>query len=339
MLSDAVLVGSYDYRLVALSLLISTLASYAALDLGGRVTASRGRLRFVWLIGGAVAMGMGIWSMHYIGMLAYSLPVTVFYDWPTVLLSLLAAIVSAAIALFVVSRNEMGPLSIGIGGLLMGIGIAAMHYIGMEAMRLPAMCHYSPGIVISVRRPRDCYFPGRAVADFPFAGRNQSLGWRKLASALLMGAAIPVMHYTGMAAVTFTPMEHARGPDSLGRNHIPRHRRHWRRHVEILILAILTSFVDRRFSAQSVELHLSEQRYRQLVESAQVILWRSDIDITEFSYVNQAGGRAARLSDYKLDEYAAPSGWIISIRTIARWCSPAVRRRRENGGPSSSNIG
>src|ERR1700748_3164910 len=95
------LAGIYDYRLVALSVLIAMLASYAALDLGGRVTAARGPARVVWLTGGAVAMGLGIWSMHYIGMLAYSLPVLVLYDWPTVLLSLLAAILASGIALWV----------------------------------------------------------------------------------------------------------------------------------------------------------------------------------------------------------------------------------------------
>src|SRR6266481_1616280 len=104
---EAALVGSYDYRLVALSVLIATLASYAALDLGGRVTASRGRVRFIWLLGGAAAMGMGIWSMHYIGMLAYLLPIPVFYDWPTVLVSLFAANFASGVALFVVSRRRM----------------------------------------------------------------------------------------------------------------------------------------------------------------------------------------------------------------------------------------
>src|ERR1700691_4531955 len=142
------LAGAYDYRLVALSVVISTLASYAALDLGGRVTAARGAVRYLWLTGGAAAMGMGIWSMHYIGMLAYSLPVVVFYHWPTVLLSLLAAVLASAVALFAVSRNEMGALRISVGGLLMGIGIANMHYVGMQAMRLPAMCHFSLGLVV-----------------------------------------------------------------------------------------------------------------------------------------------------------------------------------------------
>src|SRR5579863_2487548 len=139
--------GSYDYRLVALSVLIAVLASYAALDLAGRVTFARGGVRLLWLGGGATAMGIGIWSMHYIGMLALRLPVLVEYDWPTVLLSLLAAILASAVALFVVSRRQMGLLRAMAGSLFMGTGIAAMHYIGMAAMRLPAMCHYSSGLV------------------------------------------------------------------------------------------------------------------------------------------------------------------------------------------------
>src|SRR5690349_7209255 len=90
--SDQALVGSYDYRLVALSVVIAILAAYTALDLAGRVTSARTRVRYVWLTGGSLAMGIGIWSMHYIGMLAFRLPIPVLYDWPTVLLSLLAAV-------------------------------------------------------------------------------------------------------------------------------------------------------------------------------------------------------------------------------------------------------
>src|SRR6266849_8156551 len=105
---DLILVGSYDYLLVALSVIIAILASYAALDFARLVTSAQGRARFRWLIGGASAMGFGIWSMHYIGMLAFRLPIPVQYDWPTVLLSLLAAILASAVALFVVSRHKMG---------------------------------------------------------------------------------------------------------------------------------------------------------------------------------------------------------------------------------------
>src|SRR6266849_2196831 len=124
------MITSYDDRLVALSVLIAIFAAYAALDLAGRTTAARGRVRLAWLIGGA-AMGSGIWSMHYIGMLAFSLPVPVSYDWPTVLVSLLAAIFASAVALFVASRRKMGWLRALIGSTIMGSGIAAMHYIGM----------------------------------------------------------------------------------------------------------------------------------------------------------------------------------------------------------------
>jgi NO-binding membrane sensor protein with MHYT domain len=107
-MAGEVLRGWYDYRLVALSVVIAVLASYVALDLAGRVTNAQGRTKTVWLCGGATAMGSGIWSMHYVGMLAFRLPVPVLYDWPTVGVSLLAAILASAIALFVVSRKKMG---------------------------------------------------------------------------------------------------------------------------------------------------------------------------------------------------------------------------------------
>src|SRR5919197_5266390 len=134
--------GSYDYRLVILSVLIAICAAYAALDLAARTTAAKGRIRLAWLGGGATAMGLGIWSMHYIGMLAFSLPVLVLYDWPTVLLSLLAAVFASAVALFVVSRKKMGWRRALLGSAIMGGGIATMHYTGMAAMRLPATCSY-----------------------------------------------------------------------------------------------------------------------------------------------------------------------------------------------------
>src|SRR5580658_9275444 len=129
----------YDYRLVVLSVVIAILASYGALDLAGRVTANRGRARLVWLMGGAFAMGSGIWCMHYTGMLAFRLPIPVYYHVPTVVLSLLAAIIASGVALFVVSRPRMTATHLVAGSVFMGAGIATMHYTGMAAMRLGAM--------------------------------------------------------------------------------------------------------------------------------------------------------------------------------------------------------
>src|ERR1700719_2803864 len=142
------LIGSYNYALVALSVLIAMFASFAALDFAGRVTAAGGWPRAVWLLGGAGAMGTGIWSMHYIGMLAFILPIPVAYHWPTVLLSLLAAILASAIGLGVVSRQKMDRFRALAGSVLMGAGIASMHYIGMGAMRLPAISQFNFFLVV-----------------------------------------------------------------------------------------------------------------------------------------------------------------------------------------------
>ena len=123
-MAGEVLRGWYDYRLVALLVVIAVLASYVALDLAGRVTNAQGRTKVVWLCGGATAMGSGIWSMHYVGMLAFRLPVPVLYDWPTVGVSLLAAILASVIALFVVSRKKMGIAAALTGSVCMGAAIA-----------------------------------------------------------------------------------------------------------------------------------------------------------------------------------------------------------------------
>src|SRR5204862_4298652 len=128
---STVLSATYDYRLVALSVLIAICAARAALDLTGRVTAAGNNTRLAWLFGGAIAMGTGIWSMHYTGMLAYRLPVPVYYHIPTVALSLVAAIGASLIALFVISRERISGLHVLAGSVLMAGGISGMHYTGM----------------------------------------------------------------------------------------------------------------------------------------------------------------------------------------------------------------
>jgi PAS domain S-box-containing protein len=260
--------SSYDYRLVILSVVIAICAAYAALDLAGRTTAAQGRIRRIWLAGGAIAMGLGIWSMHYVGMLAFKLPISVFYDWPTVLLSLLAAIFASAVALFVVSRKKMGWGQACVGAAIMGSGISAMHYIGMMAMRLPAVCSFDPVLVgLSVV---SAILISLIALWLSFHMREEFNGapWLKAGSALIMGAAIPVMHYIGMAAARFTPsnvspdMAHAVSTSTLGFAGVSS--------VTLIILgaAMATSAFDRRFSAQQLQLHASEVRFRGLLEAA-----------------------------------------------------------------------
>jgi PAS domain S-box-containing protein len=312
----AALSASYSYHLVALSVLIAILASYAALDLGGRVTASRGAVQLTWLMGGSLAMGTGIWSMHYIGMLAYSLPVTVHYHWPTVLLSLVAAILASAVALFVVSRNTMGPLSIAIGGLLMGSGIASMHYVGMAAMRLPAMCHYTVWIVVLSVVLAILISLVALWLTFHLRAQTASMGWSKLASALLMGAAIPVMHYTGMAAVTFSPMsgsvDTSRSLEitSLGVVGIGGVT------FLVLFLTILTSFVDRQFSAQSVELQRERDLLRLLLDN-----------IPDYIYFKDADHRFIRINKALASRFGLNNPEAARGRTDAEFLDPATSAR------------
>jgi NO-binding membrane sensor protein with MHYT domain/signal transduction histidine kinase len=247
------LIGSYNYALVALSVLIAMFASYAALYLAGRVTAAGGWTRIVWLLGGAGAMGTGIWSMHYIGMLAFILPVPVAYHWPTVLLSLFAAILASVVALGVVSRQKMGPFRALAGSVLMGAGIAGMHYIGMAAMRLRAVCQFNPFLVVLSVVFAILISLAALWITFHFRDEKTGIGWQKLAGAVVMGAAIPIMHYTGMAAASFTASDmpvdltHAISISTLGTAGIAAVT------FIVLGLALLTSWVDRRLATQTLE--------------------------------------------------------------------------------------
>ena len=279
MLSEnSTMASSYDHRLVALSVVIAICASYAALDLAGRVTAARSRARVIWLIGGAAAMGVGIWSMHYIGMLAFSVPVPVLYDWPTVLLSLIAAILASAVALYVVSRERMSLWRAVAGSMVLGAGIATMHYTGMAGMRLAGMCHYDASLVaLSVGLAIIISFAALRLA-FPTREERKGAAPRKIASAAVMGAAIPVMHYTGMAAAKFMPasavpdLSHAVSISTLGTAGITMVT------IMILALAVLSSIVDRRYSAQALELEAKEQRYRLLFERSLAGVIRTTLD-------------------------------------------------------------
>src|SRR5246500_779134 len=312
------LIGSYNYSLVALSVLIAIFASYAALDLAGRVTAAGGWTRAVWLLGGAGAMGTGIWSMHYIGMLAFVLPLPVAYHWPTVLLSLLAAILASVVALGVVSRQKMGANRATAGGVLMGAGIASMHYIGMAAMRLPAKCQFnSPLVVMSVVFAVLISFAALWIT-FHFRDEKKGIGWEKLAGAVVMGAAIPVMHYTGMAAASFTAsgtpvdLSHAVSISTLGTAGIAAVT------FVVLGLALLTSSVDRRFAAQTLELQEEKlQRSEAYLAEAQRLThtgswaWRV------------AGGDAVHLSEewYRIYGFDPANG------------PPALEERRQRTHP------
>jgi two-component system sensor histidine kinase/response regulator len=264
--------------MVALSLLVAICASYAALDVAGRATAAVGRMHVTWLVGGAASMGLGIWSMHYIGMLAFHLPVDVHYHIATVLLSLIAAMFASGVALVVASRAKWSwPGSVA-ASVVMGIGIASMHYIGMDAMRLQAMMVFNQVIVaLSVIIAVVVSFVAIWLA-FRFRSETREIAPLKIASACVMGVAVVAMHYTGMAAATFVPSTMAVDLSgsveisALGITGIILVT------LTVLVFSSLTSLIDRRMTAQSDKLRASEDRYRRFFERSPSGIYQSSLD-------------------------------------------------------------
>jgi diguanylate cyclase (GGDEF)-like protein len=200
--------GYYSPSLVALSIAIAVLASYTALDLANRVKegASDVGKSWAWLVAGALSMGSGIWSMHFIGMLAFHLPIAVAYDLPITALSLVIAIAVSTVALAVFRQPELRVKNVLACALLMGIGIAAMHYTGMIAMRMSPPIAYDP--VLFVASVLIAVLASAAALWIAFMLRKSFARLAmvaKLAGAGVMGLAIAGMHYTGMAAARFAP--------------------------------------------------------------------------------------------------------------------------------------
>jgi signal transduction histidine kinase/CheY-like chemotaxis protein len=197
------LTGYYETPLVLTSILVAIVASYSALSLAGRVTEAAGRTRFAWILGGAIAMGTGIWAMHFVGMLAFRLPIPIAYDVPITLVSLVLPIAASGLALWQVSRADLGPVRLGASALIMGIGINAMHYTGMAAMRMEPGIVYDPllfalSVLIAV--------VASALAlwiAFRLRRSTPHVWVPRIGAAVVMGFAIVGMHYTGMAAANF----------------------------------------------------------------------------------------------------------------------------------------
>ena len=250
--------GSHEPTFVLISIVIAIATAYAALNLAGRATAAQGHIRTAWIIGGAVAMGIGINGMHFVGMLGYQLPLPVLYHVPTVMAALLAAILASCVALFVVSRAELRLINALIGSLVMGGGIVTMHYTGMAAMRVAADAHYDPFLVaLSVVIAVSVSLVGLWLVFHLRDPSASAWGWR-VGGAVVMGFAIPAMHYVGMMAVTYSPgielpdMSYAIPISSLEAVLIGATL------AGILSLAVLTSVFDRSRTVQHGERQRAE---------------------------------------------------------------------------------
>lgn len=250
------LVAQYDSLLVLVSLLVAILASYTALDMAGRINAIHGKAVFVWLGGGALAMGIGIWSMHFIGMLAFSLPIPLGYDLGITLLSLLIAVLASGFALWRINQPHFPLLQLCGSATLMGVAIAAMHYTGMAALRMTPAIEYDPllfclSVVIAIAASGSALW-----IAFVLRKNTPHAKLARATAAVVMGSAIVGMHYTGMAAANF-PLDSLCGStlNGIGTG--------WLAIVitivtlAVLIIALLTSVLDARLESKTAKLACS----------------------------------------------------------------------------------
>jgi len=255
--------GTYNLQLVILSYIIASVASYAALDLAGRVSLTSGRARHWWVACGAISMGLGIWSMHFVGMLAFVLPMHVSYSTDQVILSVLLAIAASGVALDFAGRQSNKISTLVIAGLLMTTGITSMHYVGMAAMSITVT--YKPVLVsLSILIAAAASFAALWLM-FYFNRRDSKRDWvYKIGSGFIMGLGITGMHYTGMAAAHFH--QAAVIPESLSRQ----------MEAEVLAylitagsfitigLTILGNFINQRMSQKDQRIRENEQWYQAL---------------------------------------------------------------------------
>ncbi|MCH1626436.1 bifunctional diguanylate cyclase/phosphodiesterase [Ferdinandcohnia quinoae] len=205
-----ILHGEYSAPIVILSILIACFASFTALSMNERIQQNSFFHRSFWRALASIAMGLGIWSMHFIGMSAYMLPLPMKFDLFLTILSMLPAVFSSYIAFVIANSRKRTQWSYVFAGMIMGIGIAAMHYVGMAAMKMDAQYTYKPwiflasiGVAIIVSY----------IALYVFSTMQRLMGnWLiKVVTSLLMGGAVATMHYIGMEAVIFytkDPIKH-----------------------------------------------------------------------------------------------------------------------------------
>lgn len=248
--------SSYNSALVFISLVVAMLASYTALDLTGRISTARGRAAHMWLAGGACAMGLGIWSMHFVGMLAFQLPIELGYDPFLTFVSLMLAIGPSAIALWLVSADTLPWRRLLAGAALLATGIVGMHYLGMEAMQMTPAIQYRPGLVaLSVVIAFGASLAALWIA-FRLRRSTHRVQLYRAGAAVLMGLAISGMHYTGMASADF-PLGSVCGVILTGIDS------EWLAVLVITItlsvlgIALLTSVLDMRLESRTARLAVS----------------------------------------------------------------------------------
>jgi len=359
------LITGYHMGLVALSVIIACVASYAALNVSERIKAAEGQSRawLFWLIVGMLTMGAGVWAMHFIAMLALKLPIAVSYDILVTVLSTLPAILASGVMLYVISRPKIKRITLFLGGTLMGGGIGAMHFVGMAAMSgvgQQIVMMYDPelfvvSIIVAVVLANAALYINSLVGSKMEAGNPL---WPKIQSAVVMGFAVSGMHYTAMAATYFFPGNVLSG----GEKHLldTGSLALWVSVPSILIalLAIFITDIDSRlqqmkqdevksrsrmreaiesisdgFSLYDVEDRLVEfnQRYRELMDCGQGLVTGMTFEAVvrgaaEAGLILDADGRIEEWLAERLAQHRSPRGHFVEHFKGDRWIRVSERR-------------
>jgi PAS domain S-box-containing protein len=312
---------SYNLNLVVLSVLIATIGAYVAIEIALRVRAAVRRRRLFWVYGGSLAMALGIWSMHFVGMLALHLPIPVWYDAPIVVLSYFAAFIGCAIAFSIFNRADVGSPLLILASIVMGFAIAGMHYTGMAAMRMSSHVLYDPLIfAASVGVAIVVSYAALALTRNLLTTSSEPRAWIKKAGAsLLMGFAVAGMHYTGMAAAFFT-----RGPTGWQPTAIAVLGTY---QLGMVVAATSAGLLGIALAATQFERWTlrTKGRFENLLELSPQVVWFGDPE-GQITYFNPYWYEYTGLSERK----ALGDGWIDAVhpedraRVVESWQS-AVR--------------
>jgi PAS domain S-box-containing protein len=317
--------GAHNITLAVFAVLIAVAASYTALDLASRVKASVSWLAYLsWLGIAAVCMGGGIWSMHFVAMLSYTIPgLTIAYDPYLTALSLFMAIAVTGIGFTVASRPDSGPVPLVLSGLFMGTGILAMHYIGMAAMRMEAMLRYDvTWVLVSV-----FIAMAAAIAALWLAFRSDGFIDKGIA-ACFMGAAISGMHFAGMKAANFS----AHHMDAVTRGSGAMEQDNLALAVTtitflILFAAVIAAMFDRRLAAlvehESLMLKKREEQFRSLYRRTPLPLHALD----ELGRIEEVSDAWLSLLGYTREE-------VIGRPLINFMVEESARRRVQHDWPT-----
>ena len=320
--------GSHNGIVIAIAIVIAIVASYAALDLASRVTVARGRHRRGWLAAGAGTMGIGIWSTHSVGLLAFALPVEVSHDVPLLVLSMIVAVAGAGLGLLLASRRGAGAALFAIAGIVMAAGIGSMHYIGIGAMRAAAGVEYDYSIVaLSILAASVCSAGAMALSFLPGGAADAWILMRRAGAALLMAGAIGGLHYGGMFAATYTPAPMPPMPE-------------WRVLADhtlgdlttittmlVLTVSMLGSLLDRRLRDQAVQIK-SLARLAAIVDSLDDAVISRTLDGTILTW--NAG--AERLFGYSAEEMIGKAVDVLIPEGRATDVAAAVERVQSGSG-------